>query len=154
MCKYCEPINKQANWCKSIVDTGLENAVIVYGCNSTYIGISGRKNAISEPISFCPFCGKSLAPKINSIEPVEPKYKQIDESDIKVGDYICIDGESSFCSFGRHMIDDILTKYDEDTGKKYLVYVDTDGNKWNSKTRYCMNGLNAYCIVGFCRKIN
>ena len=154
MCKYCEPINKQANWCKPIVDTGFENAVIVYGRNAAYVGISGRKNAISEPISFCPFCGKSLAPKINSIEPVEPEYKQIDEYDIKVGDYICIDGESSFCSFGRHMIADILTKYDEDTGKKYLVYVDTDGNKWNSKTRYCMNGLNAYCIVGFCRKIN
>lgn len=151
MCKYCEPINKQANWCKTIADTGFENAVIVYGCDAAYIGIAGRKNAISEPISFCPFCGRSLEPKRKLIE---PEYKQIDESNIKVGDYICIDGESSFCSFGRHMIADILTKYDEDTGKKYLVYVDTDGNKWNSKTRYCMNGLNAYCIVGFCRKIN
>ena len=59
------------------------------------------------------FCGKSLAPKGKLIE---PEYKQIDESDIKVGDYICIDGESSFCSFGRHIIADILTKYDEDTG--------------------------------------
>ena len=52
------------------------------------------------------------------------------------------------------MIADILTKYNEDTGKKYLVYVDTNGNKWNSKTRSCMNGLNAYYIVGFCRKTN
>ena len=43
--------------------------------------------------------------------------------------YICIDGESSFCSFGRLIIADILTKYDEDTGEKYLVYVDTDGKK-------------------------
>ena len=151
MCKYCEPINKQANWCKTIADTGFENAVIVYGCDAAYIGIAGRKNAIAEPMSFCPFCGRSLEPKRKLIE---PEYKQIDESDIKVGDYICIDGESSFCSFGRHMIANILTKYDEDTGEKYLVYVDTDGKKWNSKTRYCMNGLNAYCIVGFCRKTN
>ena len=52
------------------------------------------------------------------------------------------------------MIADILTKYDEDTGEKYLVYVDTDGKKWNSKTRCCINGLSAYCIVGFCRKTN
>ena len=151
MCKYCEPINEQSNWCKSIADTGFENAAIVYGRDAAYFGISGRTFAISAPISFCPFCGKSLAPKRNSIE---PEYKQIDESDIKVGDYICIDGESSFCSFGRLMITDILTKYDEDTGEKYLVYVDTDGNKWNSKKRCCMNGLNAYCIVGFCRKTN
>ena len=96
MCKYCEPINKQANWCKSIADTGFENAVIVYGCDAAYIGIAGRKNAISEPISFCPFCGRSLEPKRKLIE---PEYKQIDESDIKVGDYICIDGESSSIFF-------------------------------------------------------
>ena len=51
-----------------------------------YIGISGRIFAISAPISFCPFCGKSLAPKRKLIE---PEYKHIDESDIKVGDYIC-----------------------------------------------------------------
>ena len=151
MCKYCEPINEQSNWCKSIADTGFENAAVVYGRDAAYIGISGRTFAISAPISFCPFCGKSLAPKRKLIE---PEYKQIDESDIKVGDYICINGESSLCSFGRLMITDILTKYDEDTGEKYLVYVDTDGNKWNSKKRYCMNGLNAYCIVGFCRKTN
>ena len=31
MCKYCEPINKQSNWCKSIADTGFENVAIVYG---------------------------------------------------------------------------------------------------------------------------
>lgn len=151
MCKYCEPINEQSNWCKSIADTGFENAAIVYGRDSAYIGISGRTFAISAPISFCPFCGKSLAPERKLIE---PEYKQIDESDIKVGDYICIDGESSFCSFGRQLIADILTKYNEDTGEKYLVYVDTNGNKWNSKTRCCMNGLSAYCIVGFCRKTN
>ena len=52
---------------------------------------------------------------------VDAEYEQIDESDVEVGDYICIDGESSFCSFGRHMIDKIRTKYDEDTGKKYVV---------------------------------
>ena len=34
MCKYCEPINEQTNCCKSIVDTGLENAAIVYGCDA------------------------------------------------------------------------------------------------------------------------
>ena len=84
----------------------------------------------------------------------DTEYEQIDESNVEVGDYICINGESSFCSFGRHMIDKIRTKYDEDTGKKYVVYVDTDGNIWNSKTRCCMNGLYAYSIVGFCRRKN
>ena len=85
---------------------------------------------------------------------VDAEYEQIDESDVEVGDYICIDGESSFCSFGRHLIDKIRTRYDEDTGKKYVVYIDTDGNIWNSKTRCCMNGLYAYSIVGFCRRKN
>ena len=85
---------------------------------------------------------------------IDAEYEQIDESDIEVGDYICIDGEFSFCSFGRHLIDKIRTRYDEDTGKKYVVYIDTDGNIWNSKTRCCMNGLYAYSIVGFCRRKN
>ena len=52
------------------------------------------------------------------------------------------------------MIDKIRTRYDEDTGKKYVVYVDTDGNIWNSKTICWMNGLYAYSIVGFCRRKN
>ena len=85
---------------------------------------------------------------------VDAEYEQIDESDVEVGDYICIDGESSFCSFGRHMVDKIRTRFDEDTGKTYVVYIDTDGNIWNSKTRCCMNGLYAYSIVGFCRRKN
>ena len=63
MCKYCEPINKQANWCKSIADTGFENATIVYGRDAAYIGISGRIFAISAPISFCPFLWKESCTK-------------------------------------------------------------------------------------------
>lgn len=150
MCSYCEPID-HTNFCESIADTGFENIAIMYQDDVAYFGLAGDEFVTSEPISFCPFCGKNLVSK-RKIE--DPVYKIIDESDVKVGDYVCIDGESSFCSFGRHIIDKILTKYDEDTGEKYLVYLDADGNKWNSKTRRCMNGLYAYDIVGFCRIMN
>ena len=150
MCSYCEPID-HTNFCESIADTGFENVAIMYEDDVAYFGLAGDEFVTSEPISFCPFCGKNLVSK-RKIE--DPVYKIIEESDVKVGDYVCIDGESSFCSFGRHIIDKILTKYDEDTGEKYLVYLDTDGNKWNSKTKRCMNGLYAYDIVGFCRIMN
>ena len=150
MCRYCEPID-HTNFCESIVDTGFENVAIMYEDDVAYFGLAGDEFITSEPISFCPFCGKNLVSKRKSEDPV---YKMIEESDVKVGDYVCIDGESSFCSFGRHIIEKILTKYDEDTGEKYLVYLDADGNKWNSKTGHCMNGLYAYDIVGFCRITN
>ena len=65
MCKYCEPINEQSNWCKSIVDTGSENAAIVYGRDAAYIGISCSTFAISAPISFCPFVERVLRQKEN-----------------------------------------------------------------------------------------
>lgn len=150
MCSYCEPID-HTNFCESIADTGFENVAIMYEDDVAYFGLSGDEFVSSDPISFCPFCGKNLVPMG---KPEDPVYKMIDESDVEVGDYVCIDGESSFCSFGRHIIDKILTKYDEDTGEKYLVYLDADGNKWNSKTRRYMNGLYAYDIVGFCRIMN
>ena len=150
MCEYCEPC-PNVNFCESIVDTGFENVAIVYEDDIAYFGLAGDDYATSDPISFCPFCGKNLTTKRKYIEPT---YEQIDKSDVKIGDYVCIDGESSFCSFGRLKIDKILTKYDEDTGEKYLVYLDEDGNKWNSKTGLCMNGLYEYDIVGFCRRTN
>lgn len=152
MCSYCEPID-HTNFCESIADTGFDNVAIIYEEDVAYIGLAADEFVTSEPISFCPFCGKNLVSE-RIIEDEEPEYEQIDESAVEVGDYVCIDGESSFCSFGRHKIEKILTKYDEDTGEKYLVYVDMDGNKWNSKTRLCMNGLYAYDIVGFCRRTN
>ena len=78
MCKYCEPINDQSKWCKSIADTGVENATIVYVGDAAYIGISGRIFAISAPISFCPFCAKRLPSKR---KPIEPEYKPTHQSD-------------------------------------------------------------------------
>ena len=150
MCKYCEQL-PNVNFCESIVDTGFENVAIMYEDGVAYLGLAGDNFVSSEPISYCPFCGKNLVLKRKHIE---PKYEQITESDIVVGDYVCVDAESSFCSFGRLKINKILTKYDEDTGEKYLVYLDENGNKWNSKTRRCMNGLYAYDIVGFCRRTN
>ena len=152
MCSYCESID-HTNFCESIADTGFDNVAIIYEEDVAYIGLAADEFVTSEPISFCPFCGKNLVSE-RIIEAEEPEYEQIDESAVEVGDYVCIDGESSFCSFGRHEIEKILTKYDEDTGEKYLVYLDMDGNKWNSKTRLCMNGLYAYDIVGFCRRTN
>lgn len=154
MCSYCEPID-HTNFCESIADTGFENVAIMYQDDVAYIGLAADEFVTSEPISFCPFCGKNLVPeRIIEDEDPDPVYEMIDESYVEVGDYVCIDGESSFCSFGRHMIEKIITKYDEDTGEKYLVYIDESGYRWNSKTRRCMDGLSAYDIVGFCRITN
>ena len=64
-----------------------------------------------------------------------------------------IDGESSFCNFSYCEITKIQTKYNEDTGKQYKLLVDEDDYEWNSSTGYCRNGLYAYRIVGFYRKV-
>lgn len=154
MCKYCETL-PNVPFCESIVDTGFENCAIMYDMGIPFIGLSGDDFSSSEPINYCPFCGKNLRVEVIFDDDDDDNftYKEIDIADVKVGDYIAIDGESSFCHFSYCKITKIKTKYNEDTGKQYKLLVDEDNYEWNSSTGYCRNGLYAYGIVGFYRKV-
>ena len=73
--------------------------------------------------------------------------------DVKVGDYLYIDGESSFCYGGYQKITKIETRYNEFTGKPYKVFKDDDDNLWSAETGLCISeGLKAYSIYGYGRK--
>jgi hypothetical protein len=153
MCKYCETL-PNVPFCESIVDTGFENCAIMYDMGIPFIGLSGDDFSRSEPINYCPFCGKNLRVEVIFDDDDDDNftYEEIDIADVKVGDYIAIDGESSFCHFSYCKITKIKTKYNEDTGKQYKLLIDEDNYEWNSSTGYCRNGLYAYGIVGFYRK--
>ena len=155
MCKYCERL-PNVNFCESIADTGFENCAILYDNGTPFIGLSGDSFITSEPISYCPFCGNDLNLETLFDDDEDDNnftYEKIDIEDVKVGDYIAIDGESSFCHFSYCEIRKIQTKYNEDTGKQYKLLIDDDDYEWNSSTGYCRNGLYAYGIVGFYRKV-
>lgn len=154
MCKYCETL-PNVKFCESIANAGFDNCAIIYDSNDVaYIGLSCDDFVSSEPISYCPFCGRNLDTEniFDDDDDDNFTYEKIDISDVKVGDYIAIDGESSFCHFSYCEINKIKTKYNEDTGKQYKLLVDEDDYEWNSSTGYCRNGLGAYYIVGFYRK--
>ena len=85
----------------------------------------------------------------------EDKIKPLDNVDeVKVGDYIYIDGESSFCYGSYLKITKIETRYNEFTGKPYKVFKDEDDDFWSAETGLCISGgLRAYAIYGYGRKI-
>ena len=68
MCRYCEPID-HTNFCESIADTGFENVAIMYEDDVAYFGLAGDEFVSSDPIGFCPFCGKNLVPTEKEVEP-------------------------------------------------------------------------------------
>lgn len=84
----------------------------------------------------------------------EGKIKPLDNVDeVKVGDYLYIDGESSFCYGSYQKITKIETRYNEFTGKPYKVFKDDDNNFWSAETGLCISGgLRAYSIYGYGRK--
>lgn len=84
----------------------------------------------------------------------EGEIKSLDNvDDVKVGDYLYIDGESSFCYGSYQKITKIEIRYDEFTGKPYKVFTDDDNNLWSAKSGLCISeGLKAYSIYGYGRK--
>ena len=154
MCKYCETL-PNVKFCVPIAEIGFDNCTIIYDSNNVaYIGLSCDDFVSSEPISYCPFCGKYLCTDNIFDDDDEDNftYEEIDISDVKIGDYIAIDGDSSFCHFSHCEITKIKTKYDEDTGHPYKLLIDEDDYEWNSSSGLCRNGLGMYYIVGFYRK--
>jgi hypothetical protein len=66
MCKYCEVKPSCYDWDKNeygdiICDTKYEGCKISKSDDGNfYIYLSGSYEDFSEPISFCPFCGRKL----------------------------------------------------------------------------------------------
>ena len=76
MCKYCEPL-PNVNFCVSIADTGFDNCAIMYDMDVPFIGLSCDEFVSSEPINYCPFCGRNLR--------VEIIFDDDDEDDVPQG---------------------------------------------------------------------
>ena len=64
MCKYCETDiwNNCSQFYRGelICDTKYESCEIVYEDDDYHIHLSGSYEDYSEPISYCPFCGRKL----------------------------------------------------------------------------------------------
>lgn len=117
-----------------------------------------------EVVSFVPFC--NLTPAENSViaideddedffETIDTDHlRKIDVSEIKEGDYICIDGESSFCDTSYLKISRVVEQVTMEDGKivHFLIIVDEDGDSWSSLEGSCVNNQNSmYSIVGYYR---
>ena len=69
MCRYCNMIPDIHDWNETeftysaeedICDGKYEGCKIVYYKNKYYIRLTGSYETDSEPISWCPFCGRRL----------------------------------------------------------------------------------------------
>ena len=80
--------------------------------------------------------------------------KKIDINDVKEGDYICIDGESSFCQTSYLKIFRVVEQVTMEDGKivPFLILIDEDGDSWSSLDGSCVNNPNSmYGVVGYYR---
>lgn len=69
MCRYCNMIPDIHDWNETeltysaegdICDGKYEYCKIVYNNNNYYVVLRGSYETYSEPISWCPFCGRRL----------------------------------------------------------------------------------------------
>lgn len=65
---------------------------------------------------------------------------------LKVGDKVLVTGDSGFCDPFNEIIKKVLTKYDENTGKPYPVYVTDSGQQFDGRHGYAITGASAYYI--------
>lgn len=63
---------------------------------------------------------------------------------LEIGDTVNIDGQSSFCQPSTTVIIDIKTKYDEETGAPYKVYVTTGNHRFDGRNGWALNPPTAY----------
>lgn len=78
------------------------------------------------------------------IEMYNPQY---DIEKINVGDYMYIDGPTSFCQGSYNKIVGKHTRYDEMTGKPYIIFEDKEGDTYDSRTGSCINNPNSMYSV-------
>ena len=137
--------------------------------SDTWLGIIGNMFDFDffdckEVVSFVPFCEMTVAE--NSVvtvdeddddffEPIDTDHlKKIDTNDIKEGDYICIDGESSFCHTSYLKIFSVVEQVTMEDGKivSFSILIDEDGDSWSSLDGSCVNNPNSmYGVVGYYR---
>lgn len=137
--------------------------------SDTWLGVVGNMFDFDffdckEVVSFVPFC--NLTATENTIVTVDEDeedifesidddhLKKIDTNDVKEGDYICIDGESSFCHTSYLKIFGVVEQVTMEDGKivPFLILIDEDGDSWTSLDGSCVNNPNSmYSVVGYYR---
>lgn len=137
--------------------------------SDTWLGVVGNMFDFDffdckEIVSFVPFC--NLTATENTVvtvdeddddffEPIDTNHlKKIDINDVEEGDYICIDGESSFCQTSYLKIFRVIEQVTMEDGKivPFLILNDEDGDSWSSLDGSCVNNPNSmYGVVGYYR---
>lgn len=139
--------------------------------SDTWLGVVGNMFDFDffdckEVVSFVPFC--NLTATENTVVTVDEDdddedmfesidddhLKKIDINDVKEGDYICIDGESSFCHTSYLKIFGVVEQATMEDGKivPFLILIDEDGDSWSSLDGSCVNNPNSmYGVVGYYR---
>lgn len=139
--------------------------------SNTWLGVIGNMFEFDffdckEVVSFVPFC--NLTATENTVVTVDEDeddedifesidddhLKKIDINDVKEGDYICIDGESSFCHTSYLKIFGVVEQATMEDGKivPFLIFIDEDGDSWSSLDGSCVNNPNSmYSVVGYYR---
>lgn len=137
--------------------------------SNTWLGVIGNMFDFDffdckEVVSFVPF--RNLTPTDNSVTIVDEDddddfwdtvdtdhLRKIDISEIKEGDYICIDGESSFCHTSYLKISSLVNQVTMVDGKivPFLIIVDEDDDTWSSLDGSSTDGDSMYSIVGYYR---
>ena len=139
--------------------------------SDTWLGVIGNMFEFDffdckEVVSFVPFC--NLTATENTVvtadeddddedvfESIDDEHlKKIDINDVKEGDYICIDGESSFCHTSYLKIFGIVEQATMEDNKivPFLILIDEDGDSWSSLDGSCVNNPNSmYSVVGYYR---
>lgn len=137
--------------------------------SNTWLGVIGNMFDFDffdckEVVSFVPF--RNLTPTENTVIEIDDiddddfwdtvdtdHLRKIDVSEIKEGDYICIDGESSFCHTSYLKISRVVEQVTMQDGKitPYLIIVDEDDDTWSSLDGSSTDGDSMYSIVGYYR---
>lgn len=138
--------------------------------SNTWLGVVGNMFDFDffdckEVVSFVPFL--NLTPTENAVVDIDDDdddedfwdtvdtehLRKIDVSEIKEGDYICIDGESSFCHTSYLKISRVVEQVTMQDGKitPYLIIVDEDDDAWSSLDGSSTDGDSMYSIVGYYR---
>ena len=139
--------------------------------SDTWLGVIGNMFDFDffdckEIVSFVPFCNLTATENTVVIvdeddddedvfESIDDEHlKKIDINDVKEGDYICIDGESSFCHTSYLKIFGVAEQVTMEDGKivPFLILIDEDGDSWSSLDGSCVNNPNSmYGVVGYYR---
>ena len=137
--------------------------------SDTWLGVVGNMFDFDffdckEVVSFVPFCNLTATENTvitvdeddeDMFESIDDDHlKKIDINDVKEGDYICIDGESSFCQTSYLKIFRVVEQITMEDGKivPFLILIDEDGDSWSSLDGSCVNNPNSmYGVVGYYR---